>query len=64
MAEVAGLGDELKANEAALAEVQARWPSSWSDPEPAARIGAGRPDETGNVEVRKIGTPRVSSISK
>ena len=59
MAEVAGLGDELKANEVALGDVQAK----------LARFIEAVPnlphnstpqglDESGNVEVRKVGTPR------
>jgi seryl-tRNA synthetase len=59
MAEVAGLGDELKANEAALAEVQAKMTHFIENlpnlPNEAVPIGH---DESGNVEVRKIGTPR------
>jgi seryl-tRNA synthetase len=59
MAEVAGLGDELKANEAALAEVQAKMTHFIENlpnlPNEAVPIGH---DEAGNVEVRKIGTPR------
>ena len=59
MAQVAGLGDELKADETALALVQARL----SDfimavpnlPHESAPLGE---DESGNVEVRKVGTPR------
>ncbi|WP_312440153.1 serine--tRNA ligase [Janthinobacterium sp.] len=59
MAQVAGLGDELKADELALAQVQARL----SDfimavpnlPHESAPVGE---DEAGNVEVRKVGTPR------
>lgn len=59
MAQVAGLGDELKADEAALTVVQAKL----SDfimavpnlPHESAPVGA---DESGNVEVRKVGTPR------
>ena len=59
MAQVAGLGDELKADETALALVQARL----SDfimavpnlPHESAPVGE---DEAGNVEVRKVGTPR------
>ncbi|SFB89871.1 serine--tRNA ligase [Massilia yuzhufengensis] len=58
MAEVAGLGDELKANEAALAEVQhklARFMEALPNlPHESAPQGL---DETGNVEVRKVGTP-------
>ena len=59
MAEVAGIGDKLKANEAALADVQQK----------LAMIALGIPnlphestpvgkDETGNVEVSRWGTPR------
>ncbi len=60
MAEVAGLGDELKANEVALAEVQAKVARFLEGipnlPHAATPVGA---DESGNVEVRKVGTPRV-----
>lgn len=59
MAEVAGLGDELKANEVALADVQAKMatfiaaiPNLPHDSTPQGT------DESGNVEVRKVGTPR------
>ena len=58
MAEVAGLGDELKANEAALGLVQAKM-ASFMDTLPNlphASVPAGL-DESGNVEVRKVGTP-------
>ncbi|MGK5037887.1 serine--tRNA ligase [Janthinobacterium sp. LB3P118] len=59
MAQVAGLGDELKADEAALTLVQAKL----SDfimavpnlPHESSPVGK---DESGNVEVRKVGTPR------
>ncbi|UQV44860.1 serine--tRNA ligase [Janthinobacterium lividum] len=59
MAQVAGLGDELKADEAALTVVQAKL----SDfimavpnlPHESSPVGT---DESGNVEVRKVGTPR------
>jgi seryl-tRNA synthetase len=58
MAEVAGLGDELRAGEQALAELQQRindfamvLPNI-----PHASVPDGR-DETGNVEVRRWGTP-------
>ncbi|NNG23496.1 serine--tRNA ligase [Telluria aromaticivorans] len=58
MADVAGLGDELKANEAALAEVQAKMARFIEAvpnlPHESAPQGL---DETGNVEVRKVGTP-------
>ena len=58
MAEVAGLGDELKANEAKLGEVQAKMADFMASiPNlPHESVPAGK-DETGNVEVRKIGTP-------
>src|SRR4051812_30783120 len=59
MAEVAGIGDELKANEVALAEVQekvARFMESIPNL-PHASVPVGQ-DESGNVEVRKVGTPR------
>jgi seryl-tRNA synthetase len=58
MAEVAGLGDELKANEIALAEVQRKMADFMASipnlPHESVPQGV---DETGNVEVRKIGTP-------
>jgi seryl-tRNA synthetase len=60
MAEVAGLGDELKAGEARLAEIQQRLadialtlPNLPHDSVPRAR------DETGNVEQHRWGTARV-----
>jgi seryl-tRNA synthetase len=59
MAEVAGIGDELKANELALAEVQEKM-GRFMDviPNlPHESVPAGQ-DESGNVEVRKVGTPR------
>ena len=58
MTEVAGLGDELKANEAALAEVQRKMAEFMEAiPNlPHESVPAGT-DETGNVEVRKFGTP-------
>lgn len=59
MAEVAGLGDELKANEVALGEVQARMARFMEAipnlPHESVPQGA---DEAANVEVRKVGTPR------
>ncbi|MEC5162373.1 MULTISPECIES: serine--tRNA ligase [unclassified Janthinobacterium] len=59
MAEVAGLGDALKADEAALALVQARLSDFMQTvpnlPHESVPVGA---DESGNVEVRKVGTPR------
>jgi seryl-tRNA synthetase len=59
MADVAGLGDGLKANEVALAEVQAniaRFIEAVPNmPHETVPVGV---DEAGNVEVRKVGTPR------
>ena len=59
MAEVAGLGDELKSNETALSEVQAKLSDFMQAiPNlPHESVPQGT-DETGNVEVRKVGTPR------
>lgn len=58
MAEVAGLGDELKANEVALGEVQRKMAEFMAAipnlPHESVPVGQ---DETGNVEVRKFGTP-------
>jgi len=60
MAEVGGLGDELKANEAALALVQEKVATFLEAvpnlPHASAPVGT---DESGNVEVRKVGTPPV-----
>ena len=58
MLEVAGLGDELKANETSLSEVQARLAAFMeSVPNlPHASVPLGL-DESGNVEVRKVGAP-------
>jgi seryl-tRNA synthetase len=60
MAEVAGIGDELKADETALAQVQdqlAQFMAAIPNlPHPSTPVGQ---DESGNVEVRKVGTPRV-----
>lgn len=58
MAEVAGLGDELKANEAALGDVQRKMAEFMeSIPNlPHESVPAGT-DESGNVEVRKNGMP-------
>jgi seryl-tRNA synthetase len=60
MAEVAGIGDELKASAARLEEVQVQMndflltlPNL-----PHESVPAGT-DESGNVELRKVGTPRV-----
>jgi seryl-tRNA synthetase len=59
MAEVAGIGDELKANEAALAQVQEKMAQFMQNipnlPHESVPVGQ---DESGNVEVRKVGTPR------
>ncbi len=59
MAEVAGLGDELKANETALGAVQAKLSDFMQAipnlPHESVPVGT---DESGNVEVRKFGTPR------
>ncbi|WP_432383258.1 serine--tRNA ligase [Duganella sp. P38] len=59
MAEVAGLGDELKANEARLGELQAKLSDFLQTipnlPHESVPVGN---DESGNVEVRKVGTPR------
>ena len=59
MAEVAGIGDELKANETSLAQVQDKLAQFMAAipnlPHPSTPVGQ---DESGNVEVRKVGTPR------
>jgi len=59
MAEVAGLGDELKNNEQALAVVQEKLSAFLQAvpnlPHESVPVGT---DETGNVEVRKVGSPR------
>ncbi|KQV84818.1 serine--tRNA ligase [Massilia sp. Root351] len=59
MAEVAGLGDELKNNEQALTVVQARMSDFMQAvpnlPHESVPVGT---DESGNIEVRKVGTPR------
>jgi seryl-tRNA synthetase len=59
MAEVAGLGDELKANEVKLAELQAQLADFLQTipnlPHESVPVGN---DESGNVEARKVGTPR------
>ena len=59
MAEVAGLGDQLKANEQALAEVQARLAAiALGIPNiPHASVPIGR-DEKDNLEVSRWGAPR------
>ncbi|MEO9079188.1 MAG: serine--tRNA ligase [Rhodanobacter sp.] len=59
MAEVAGIGDKLKANEHALAEVQAKLAEIASGipniPHDSVPVGK---DESDNVEVSRWGTPR------
>ncbi len=59
MAEVAGIGDGLKANETALADVQQKLQAFLQAvpnlPHESVPVGT---DESGNVEVRKVGTPR------
>ena len=59
MAEVAGLGDELKANEVKLADLQGKLADFLQTipnlPHESVPVGV---DESGNVEVRKVGTPR------
>ena len=59
MAEVAGIGDKLKANEQALAEVQARLADiSLGIPNiPHESVPIGK-DESDNVEVGRWGTPK------
>ncbi len=59
LAEVAGIGDELKRNEQALAETQAKLAAmALSIPNiPHASVPLGR-DERDNVEVSRWGTPR------
>lgn len=59
LAEVAGLGDELKANETALAQLQDRLSALlMTIPNlPHESVPAGR-DESDNVEVRRVGEPR------
>jgi len=60
MAEVGGLGDELKANEASLAVVQEKVATFLEAVPnlPHASVPVGT-DESGNIEVRKVGTPPV-----
>ncbi len=59
MAEVGGLGEALKENELALAQVQAKLNDFMLTvpnlPDPSVPVGQ---DETGNVEVRKVGVPQ------
>ena len=59
MAEVSGLGDELKANEQALAALQERLNALLASVPNLAHesVPVGK-DETSNVEVRRWGTPR------
>jgi len=59
MADIAGLGDELKTNETALSAVQAKISDFMQAiPNlPHESVPQGT-DESGNVEVRKVGTPR------
>jgi seryl-tRNA synthetase len=59
MAEVAGLGDQLKADEARLTEIQDELQQLLLNVPnlPHASVPAGRSEED-NVEVRKVGTPR------
>lgn len=59
MAEVAGLGDELKASEARLSELQAELNDFLMGVPnlPHESVAAGK-DETGNVEVGRWGVPR------
>jgi seryl-tRNA synthetase len=59
MTEVAGLGDQLKADEARLIELQASLQNLLLNVPnlPHASVPPGK-SETDNVEVRKIGTPR------
>ena len=59
MAEVAGIGDELKASAARLDEIQEKMSAFLLNvpnlPHESVPVGA---DESGNVEMRKVGTPR------
>ncbi|PKO92187.1 MAG: serine--tRNA ligase [Betaproteobacteria bacterium HGW-Betaproteobacteria-1] len=59
MAEVAGLGEQLKADEARLAEIQAELQQLLLNVPnlPHASVPAGKSEED-NVEVRRVGTPR------
>ena len=59
MAEVAGLGDQLKADEAQLSELQGELQALLQNVPnlPHASVPAGL-SEADNVEVRKVGTPR------
>ena len=64
MAEVAGIGDKLKANEQALAEVQAKLADiALGIPNiPHESVPVGK-DENDNVEVSRWGTPRDSTFA-
>jgi len=59
LAEVGGLGEELKRNEDALAALQSRWDDVVARlPNlPDAQVPIGR-DEHSNLEVRRVGVPR------
>ena len=59
MAEVAGLGEQLKADEAKLAEIQAELQQLLLNVPnlPHVSVPAGKSEED-NVEVRRVGTPR------
>jgi len=59
MAEVAGLGEQLKADEARLAEIQAELQQLLLNVPnlPHVSVPAGKSEED-NVEVRRVGTPR------
>lgn len=59
MAEVAGLGEQLKADELRLAEIQTELQNLLLNVPnlPHQSVPVGK-DETENVEVRKVGTPR------
>ena len=60
MAEVGGIGEKLKTNETALSELQAKLSEFMLTipnlPHESVPVGA---DESANVEVRRVGTPRV-----
>lgn len=60
LAEVAGLGDQLKADEVRLVELQTELQNLLLNVPnlPHESVPVGK-DETNNVEVRKIGTPRI-----
>lgn len=59
LAEVAGLGDQLKADEARLSELQTELQNLLLNVPnlPHSTVPQGK-DETQNIEVRKVGTPR------